>query len=125
MAHWVIIIIVFGAVVVAGIGQGWSQYLEHRKRALILEAIKEAYRAGREPDQRLFDQLSDAERYEREGGPWRNVIVFGALALAFGAAAYFNQEGPRHAFVVVAIAMGATALGSAALAVASRRDAKK
>lgn len=110
---WLIAVFIFGAVVVAMIGAGWKQLLEHQRRKLAMEVIKAAIEAGKEPPPIVYQELSSAERAK---SPWGEVIVFSALGFGFWIAYANADSDDRTAFLVVAATMTVTALGCLALA---------
>lgn len=116
-----IALIVFGAVAVGMIGQGWASYLEHQRRSQALDAIKTALQAGREPPAELYALL---RKDNGSRGPWDNIIVFGALSVGFWLAFALVEGERRVAFLVVAVTMTVTTLGCLALALAQPRRSR-
>jgi hypothetical protein len=112
--NWMVALFIFGAVAVAMIGAGWSQYLEHQRRKQAMDVIKAAMEAGKEPPQIIYDQLQKAGQQK---APWSEVVVFSALGFGFWIAFANAADDSRTAFMVVAATMTVTALGCLALAI--------
>jgi hypothetical protein len=106
-------LLVFGAIVLGVLGQGWASLLEHQRRRQTLDVIKAALQAGREPPPELYALLRKDTALRQ---PWGEVLVFGALSVGFWLAFAFGDEGRRTAFLVIAATMSVTALGCLALA---------
>lgn len=113
LSEWTVIFVIFAVVVLAMIAQGWASLLEHNRRKQVLEVIKAALAAGKEPPAIVYDQLAKSDQAK---APWTEVVVFTALGFGFWLA-YANAEGDqRTAFLVVAATMSLTALGCLGLA---------
>lgn len=109
-----IMALIFGAVAIGMIGQGWASFLEHQRRRETLDVIKAALQAGREPPPELYALL------KKDGAaraPWGEAFVFGVLALGFWLAFALLGDERRLAFLVIAATMTVTSLGSVAFAV--------
>ncbi len=110
----------FGAVVVGVGAQAWTSWLEHKRRSRVLDVIKAAYEAGREPPPRLYDQL-EPEPYASLGlskRPWGEALLFAALGIGFWVAVGMADDGgTRDRYMLVAAVMSVAALGCAALAI--------
>lgn len=115
MGPTVILIIVLTAVITAGLGAAWQQFLEQRRRAAVLDVIKAAIVAGREPPPEILAELAQAGRRKP---PWSEVVLFSALAFGFWLA--FSRvpaaSDAANAFLVVASTMSLTAVGCLVLA---------
>lgn len=115
MENWMVALFILAAVALAGLGAGWSQWLEHRRRSQAMEVIKAAIEAGREPPQILYEQLGKSERETK--APWTEVVLFSALGFGFWIA-YANATEVRQVpYLVIASTMTVTALGCLALAI--------
>lgn len=110
---------IFASVTVAMLAQGWSSWLEHRRRTQILEVIRLALAAGKDPPAELYDQLR-AGAPASPGGlgkpPWSEAAMFAALAFGFWLAFFLLDSERRVVFAVIAASMTATALGCLGLA---------
>jgi hypothetical protein len=119
--NWMVALLIFGAVAVSMLGAGWSQWLEHRRRAQAMDIIKVALEAGKEPPPILYEQLT---KTNKEKPPWSEFVVFTALGFGFWIA-YANAEADRQtAFLVIASTMTVTALGCLGLALMHRGGSK-
>lgn len=114
MERWMVALLIFGAVTVAMIGAGWSQWLEHKRRSQALEVIRAALEAGREPPAVVYDQVAQAGKSKP---PWGEVIVFTALGFGFWIAYGRAEPAEQTPFLVIASTMTITALGCLALAI--------
>jgi len=127
MAHLVIIIIVGLSVVAATIGMMWSQWLENRRQMAAIEVIRQALERGQEPPSELYKDLQPLKETEKTT-PLGAAVVFGAIAVGFGAGAYLSWRGSGAAvvpFSVVAGVMGLMAVVSLIVALyQSLRKAK-
>lgn len=112
MDQWMIIFVIFAAVTLAMIGQGWASMLEHQRRKQALDLIKAAYEAGKEPPAQLYAMIGAP--YAK--APWAEVVVFTALSFGFWIAFAQSDGDARTAFLVVAATMTVTALGCLGLA---------
>lgn len=112
--NWMVAAFIFGAVAVAMLGAGWSQWLEHKRRSQAMDVIKAAIEAGREAPPMVYDQLKKAGEAKP---PWGEVVVFSALGFGFWIAFANAADEERTAFMVVAATMTVTALGCLALAI--------
>lgn len=114
MEKWMIALLIFAAITVGMIAQGWVSLLEHKRRSQALDVIKAAIEAGRDAPPQVYEQLqptkSSGERH------WTEVVVFGALAVGFWIAYATATSGNRTAFLIIAATMTATSLGAMALA---------
>ncbi len=119
MENWAVALFIFGAVAVGVIGQGFVSFLEHRRRAQILDLIKAMLAAGKDPPQPLYDQLAEGSRPK---APWSEVVIFGALSFGFWLAFFYADGGRRTAFLVVAASLTVTAIGCLILALTRRGD---
>ncbi|MGD9816057.1 MAG: hypothetical protein AB7Q23_13050 [Hyphomonadaceae bacterium] len=113
MEEWMVALLIFGAVTVAIIGQGFLSLLEHQRRKQAMDVIKAAIEAGREPPQILYDQIG---RTNESKPPWSEVVVFTALGFGFWIAYANAAPEDKTPFLVVASTMTVTALGCLALA---------
>lgn len=105
--------VVFGAVILAMLGQGWLSWLEHKRRSQAMDLVKSALESGREIPPEVSAQLGKADAGRQ---PWSEVVVFTALSFGFWMA-YAQAEGDqRTAFLVVAATMTVTAFGCLGLA---------
>jgi hypothetical protein len=115
MDEWMVALLIFGAITVAMIGQGWVSLLEHQRRKQAMEVIKAAIEAGKEAPPVVYEQLGETGITGKP--PWTEVVIFTALSfgfwIAYGTA---DEQGERTAFLVVAATMTVTALGCLALA---------
>jgi hypothetical protein len=92
----------------------------YRQRSDTLKLLKSYADQGKEPPQALLDMLkSDEQRaYDYAGYPrgrrgrhrgwWPQVVVFGALAIAFGY--YGNYGGGHQIFIALALGFGVAAI---------------
>lgn len=113
MENWMVALFIFAAVVVAMLGAGWSQLLEHKRRSQAMDLIKTAIEAGREPPAIVYEQISKAEQGK---APWSEVVIFTALGFGFWVAYANAPPDDRMPYLVVAATMTMTALGCLALA---------
>lgn len=119
--NWMVALFIFGAVAVAMVGAGWTQWLEHKRRAQAMDIIRIALEAGKEPPPILYEQLAKTNTTK---APWSEFVVFTALGFGFWIA-YANAEGERQtAFLVIAATMTVTALGCLGLALMHRGGPK-
>ncbi len=119
--NWMVALFIFGAVTVAMLGAGWTQWLEHKRRAQAMDIIKVALEAGKEPPAILYEQLAKSDSNK---APWSEFVVFTALSFGFWIA-YANAEPERQgAFLIVAGTMTVTALGCLGLALMNRAGSK-
>ncbi|MGN6208292.1 hypothetical protein [Asticcacaulis sp.] len=113
-SYWWLIFPIFG------MGMGLVAMLGHfRHRSETLKLIKTYADQGKEPPAALLEALrSDEDRaYNCRGGRrshWSQVVVFGALAAAFGYFGYYGEGG--SIFISLAIGFG---IATAALLVIS------
>ena len=121
-----IMLLIFGAIVIGMIAQGWVSFLEHQRRRDTLDVIKAALQAGKEPPPELYALL---KKDSAPRAPWGEAFVFGVLALGFWLAFAFLGDERRMAFLVIAATMTVTSLGSLAVAILrpgrSRDDERK
>lgn len=117
MENWTVAVFIFGAVLVAMIGQGWASLLEHQRRKQALDVIKTVLASGREPPQQLYDLLREAQTPK---APWSEVVIFSALSIGFWIAFAYSDGDRRVAFLVVAATMTFTALACLGLALFRR-----
>jgi hypothetical protein len=108
-----IILLIFGAIAIGMVGQGWVSFLEHQRRRETLDVIKAALQAGREPPPELYALL---RKDAGSRAPWGEAFVFGVLAIGFWLAFALLGEERRMAFLVIAATMTVTALGSLGVA---------
>ncbi len=120
--HWMVALLILGAVTVSMIGAGWAQLLEHQRRNQAMEVIKAAMQAGREPPQVVYDQLRAGKAQK---APWSEVVVFTALSFGFWIGFATADGDSRTAFLVVAATMTVTAIGCLALAIMRPGGAEK
>lgn len=104
-----------------GMGMGLVGMLGHfRHRSETLKLIKTYADQGKEPPAALLEALRSDEdrayncRGRRRGNHWTQVVVFGALAAAFGYFGYYGEGG--SVFISLAIGFG---IAAAALLVIS------
>ncbi len=109
-----IALMIFGAVTIGMIAQGWVSMLEHQRRRETLEVIKAALQAGREPPPQLYDMLRQDSTPK---APWSEALVFSALSFGFWLAFAFSEDDRRTVFLVIAATMTVTALACLALAI--------
>ncbi|MBL8549197.1 MAG: hypothetical protein JNJ73_04385 [Hyphomonadaceae bacterium] len=122
MENWQAALVVFGAVTLGMIGQGWASLLEHQKRRQMLDLIKTYVQAGKDPPGALFAQLEDGARKK---APWNEAILFAALAFGFWLAFAQAEDAKRAAYLVIAVTMTATSAACLGLALLRRGgDAK-
>ncbi|MBC7769598.1 MAG: hypothetical protein H7124_12525 [Phycisphaerales bacterium] len=114
MENWMVALFILGAVAISMLAAGWSQWLEHRRRAQAMEIIKVAIEAGKEPPQILYEQLA---RTNQSKPPWTEVVVFSALGFGFWIAYATGAPDRQVPFLVIASTMTVTALGCLALAI--------
>ncbi len=112
MENAAVALLIFAAIGIAMIAQGWVSLLDHQRRGQVLDVIKAALQAGKEPPAELYALL---RRDSAPKPPWGEVLVFGALSVGFWAAFALSEE-RRMAFLVIAATMTVTALGCLALA---------
>jgi hypothetical protein len=113
MENWVTGAFIFGAIAFGLMAQAWVSLLEHQRRRQVLDVIKAALAAGREPPPELYDLLRKAETPK---APWAEVVVFTALAFGFWLAFAYAEGERRTTFLVIAASMTVTALGCLGLA---------
>ncbi|MDZ4691365.1 hypothetical protein [Terricaulis sp.] len=111
--NWMVALFIFGAVAISMLGAGWSQWLEHKRRAQAMDIIKAALEAGREPPPILYEQLGKTNTSKP---PWSEFVVFTALGFGFWIAYATADPDRQTAFLVIASTMTVTALGCLALA---------
>lgn len=113
MEKWMVALFISAAVAVGMAAQAWVSWLDHKRRSQALDIIKACVQAGRDPPPQVYDEL-------RAGGepkpPWTEVVLFGALGAGFWIAGALAEPDRRLAFLVIAAAMTATALGCLVLA---------
>jgi len=118
-------LLIFAAVSVGVLSQGWVEYLEHKQRKQAMDVIKASIEAGREPPAEMYAMLRTSSSEMMKKPPWTEVIVFASLAvgflLAFALMPSTETGEPRMPFLVIGITMAATSLGCLALAL-FRRD---
>lgn len=114
MEEWMVALLIFGAVTVGMLGQGFVSYLEHQRRKQAMEVIKAAIEAGKEPPQILYDQIGKTNQSKP---PWGEVVVFTALGFGFWIAYANAAPEDKTPFLVVAATMTVTALGCLGLAI--------
>lgn len=126
MNNLLLMLLIFGAIAVGMIAQGWVSFLEHQRRRATLDVIKAAIQAGREPPPELYALL---RKDSVPRAPWGEAFVFGVLAIGFWLAFALLADERRMAFLVIAITMTVTSLGSLAFAIlrpgGSRDDARR
>lgn len=108
-----IMLLIFGAVAIGVVGQGWASFLEHQRRRQTLEIIKAALQADKQPPPELYALL---KKDSASRAPWSEAFAFGALALGFWLAFAVLGDERRMAFLIVAATMTVTSLGSLAFA---------
>lgn len=114
MEDWMVALLIFGAVTVAMIGQGFQSLLEHQRRKQAMDVIKAAIEAGKEPPQILYEQIGNTNQSKP---PWSEVVVFTALGFGFWIAYANAAPEDKTPFLVVAATMTVTALGCLGLAI--------
>jgi hypothetical protein len=119
-------LLIFAAVTVGMLGQGWVEFLEHKQRKQAMEVIKAAIEAGREPPAEMYELLRGGSILQTtKKAPWTEVVVFASLAvgflLAFALMPSAETGEPRMPFLVIGVTMAAASLGCLALAL-FRRD---
>ena len=123
MGPMVILVIVLTAVLTAAGGAAWGQWLDHRRRVAVMEVIKAAMAAGKEPPREVLDEIVRAGQRE---APWSAVIAFTALAFGFWIAWGRTGGGDEStAFLVVAVTMTVTAAGLLMLSLMSHSGGAK
>jgi hypothetical protein len=104
------------------------EQVERTKRSnKALEVIKTALEQGKEPAPELYRALEPACP-EKTDQRWSNVIVFSALAVGFGAAAFaaYPEGGGRfQAFAIIGAAMTVTAIGSLLYALFAKKPTRE
>jgi hypothetical protein len=129
MDRWMVAAFIFAAIAVGMAAQGWTSWLEHKRRSKALDVIKAAIEAGREPPPQLFEQL-EADPMAQMGlskRPWGEALVFGAVGVGFWIAlAFAEPDANREKFVLVASIMSAVSIACFALAAfrSRKRDDK-
>jgi hypothetical protein len=113
MENWVTGVFVFAVIALGVMAQAFASLLEHQRRREVLEVIKAALAAGREPPPELYDLLRKAEAPK---APWAELVVFTALAFGFWLAFAYAEGERRATFLVVAASMTVAALGCLGLA---------
>lgn len=108
-----LMVFIFAAIALGMIGQGWVSFLEHQRRRQTLDVIKAVLQAGKEPPPELYSLL---KKDSAPRAPWGEAFVFGVLALGFWLAFAFLGDERRMAFLVIAVTMTLTSMGSLALA---------
>jgi hypothetical protein len=125
MGPLVILVIVLVAVVTAFAAAAWGQFVDLRRKIAMMDLVKAAYAAGRDPPAAILEELARSGARE---APWSAVIAFSALAVGFWIAyARLDVADGKIAFLVVAATLTMTALGTFILALASgrrRRDSR-
>ncbi|WP_150131406.1 hypothetical protein [Caulobacter mirabilis] len=118
---------------------GFGMWLNYKRSRDALELIKMYAQQGKEPPAGLLAAVSRGGAYDAQedwtGVPARRgrrerryhngerLMTFTALAVGFGAVAWWGGEGPtRLAFGVVALVMGVMAVGSLIILLVQRRD---
>ena len=108
---------------------GFAMWLNYRRSRDAMEILKSYASQGKEPPAEILRAASgeggpdpDADEWRgrswrrrcRRGplGEWRRVVFFGALATGFWLAAHQGGVGSHEGFMVVAVIMGALAVGS-------------
>jgi len=122
MEKWAVALLIFGAVAIAMIGQGWVSLLEHRRRRQAMDVIKAAIEHGKEAPPVIYEQL---RRPEDPRSPWTEVIVFTTLSAGFWFAVSQSEGDQRLVFLFVAATMSVTALVCFALALVRLRASKR
>ena len=104
------------------------EQIERTKRSnKALEVIQIALQQGKEPAPELYRALEPAGP-EKTDQRWSNVIVFSALAVGFGAAAFtaYPEGGARfQAFAIIGAAMTAAAIGSLLYALFAKKPMRE
>jgi len=121
----------------------FDQILRYQRHRDTLNLIRTYAEKGQEPPAELMkrldgreaavDDLDDSDdRYSRRAarryrrgyryGGWYSVVLFGALASGFGAAASMDIFGAGEAFLIVAFVMGALFLANLVQTLMTRRD---
>lgn len=113
MENWVVALLIFGAVTVGMLGQGFISYLEHQRRKQAMDIIKAAMEAGKEAPPIIYEQLRKAGQSKP---PWSEVVIFSALGFGFWIAFSQADGEQRTAYLVIAATMTVTALGCLGLA---------
>ena len=114
MENALVALLIFAAIGIAMIAQGWVSFFDHQRRGQTLDVIKAALQAGKEPPPELYALL---RKDSAPKAPWGEVLVFGVLSVGFWLAYAFLDDGRRMAFLVIAATMSVTALGCLALAI--------
>lgn len=111
------------------IGSGWTSWLNYRRQRETLDIVRRYADSGREVPPELMKVLDKPIDSETEfwgaginassgsggrGGHAFSLVMFTALAAGFAYAAWSDFYGAGEAFTIVAIVMGAIALGTLA-----------
>ena len=104
---------------------GLGMLLNYRRSRDAMDIMKSYAEQGREPPAEILRAASgEGEADEWRGrrwrrdcrggllGEWRRVFIFGALATGFWFASWRSGGGPEEGFMIVAVIMGALAVGS-------------
>lgn len=121
MENWQSALVVFGAVALGMIGQGWASMLEHQRRRQMLDLIKTYVQAGRDPPAELYAQLQDSAGKK---APWNEAVLFGALGFGFWLAFANADDAKRAAYLIIAATMTLTSAACIALALMRNASAK-
>lgn len=123
MGPIVMMVAVVVSVLTAGFGVAWGQMIDARRRAQVLEVVKAAIEAGREPPPQLYEELA---RIGERRPPWTEFIVFTALAVGFWvASARMAPQDGQVAFLTVASTMSVVSLGMLLLALSARGNGRR
>lgn len=114
MDNAMLALFILGAVTVAMLGAGWSQYLEHQRRKQAMDIIKAAIEAGKEAPPVIYEQIAKAGESKP---PWSEVVIFSALSFGFWIAYANAPETENSPHLIIAATMTVTALGCLALAI--------
>ena len=117
MEKWAVALLIFAAVTVAMIAQGWVSFLEHQRRRQAMDVIKAAIEAGKEAPPIVYEQL---RKEDEPKSPWTEVIVFTALSAGFWFAFSQSEGNQRTAFLVIAATMTVAAIGCLVLGLIRR-----
>lgn len=90
----------------------YAMIAQFRHKNEMLKLVKSYVDQGKEPPANLIDKLDgDSDDYGEKGGSggWTSVVVFGALAAAFG---YFGYTEGHKVFIALSIGFGIAAVGT-------------
>lgn len=113
MERWMVALLIFAAITVGMLGQGFVSYLEHQRRKQAMDLIKTAMEHGKEAPPIVYDQL---RKEGQQKPPWGEVVVFSALGFGFWMAFSQADGDQRTAYLVIAATMTVAAFGCLGLA---------